>query len=217
MIKLIIADDHKLIRDGLRAMLEEAKAGIMVTGEAASGKELIKMLADSDAEIVLMDINMPEMNGLEATQYLKEHFPHIKVLILSMMEQEKYVTEALKAGASGYLLKTTGQTDLIHAIQTVIRGEQYISTQIAMNLLKHMPSAPPILGEASSGTCQDLSKRELEVLHYIAEGYTNQQIGDILFTSKRTVEAHRQNLLEKTGCKNTAALIVYAARHHLLQ
>src|SRR5688572_22286781 len=136
MIKVIVADDHQLIRDGLKAMLEESNKDFQIVGVAASGKKLIDMLPHSDAEIVLMDINMPEMNGLEATQYIKQHFPHIKVLILSMLEQEKYVADALKAGASGYLLKNTDQSELKHAIQTIAKGDQYISTQVAVKLLK---------------------------------------------------------------------------------
>jgi DNA-binding NarL/FixJ family response regulator len=198
-------------------MLSEVAEEIQVIGEAASGRELINMLAGSEAEVVLMDMNMPEMNGMETTGYIKEHFAHIKVLILSMMAQEKYVAEAMKAGALGYLLKTTDQEELIHAIGTVARGEQYVSTQIAMNLLNnrtepHTHTAPVV----NRGTSVDISKREMEVLQLIAQGYTNQQIADITFTSKRTVESHRQSLLEKTGSKNTASLIVYASKHQLL-
>lgn len=230
MIKLIIADDHKLIRDGLKAMLEESEESIQVAGEAASGKQLIEMLTDSEVNMVLMDINMPETNGLEATQYITEHFPHIKVLVLSMMEQEKYVDEAMKAGAQGYILKTTDQQELVHAIRTVARGEQYISTQITLKMLKnlHAPQSKTVSAAAitaqgaasaastAEGNATGLSKREMEVLALVAQGYTNAEIADLLFTSKRTVESHRQNLLEKTGSKNTASLIVYASRHHLL-
>jgi DNA-binding NarL/FixJ family response regulator len=221
MIKLIIADDHKLVRDGLKALLENSEEDLQIVGEAANGKELIRMLPKSEVEVLLMDMNMPEMGGLEATQYIKEHFPRIKVLVLSMLEQEKYVTEALKAGALGYILKTTGQQELIHAIKALVRGEQYISTQIAMKLLNNMHSSQPItvshISTATQASDNELTNRELEVLHYIAEGYTNAEIADLLFTSKRTVESHRQNLLQKTGCKNTASLIVYASRHHLIR
>ncbi len=222
MIKLILADDHKLVRDGLKAMLEEAKRDIQIIGEAASGKQLINMLPESQVDVVLMDIDMPEINGLEATTYITAHFPHIHVLMLSMMEQEKYITEAIQAGARGYLLKTTDQAELVHAIQTIARGELYISTQIAMRLLKIIPSthpgtvSPATEAAAPQTTPNELTKREMEVLGLIAQGYTNIQIGELLFTSKRTVESHRQSLLEKTGSKNTAALIVYASKYHLL-
>jgi DNA-binding NarL/FixJ family response regulator len=217
MIKLIIADDHKLIRDGLKAILTDRQEEVQVVGEAASGNELIAMLAHIPAEMVLMDIQMPEMDGLQATQYIKEHFPHIQVLVLSMMEQERYVAEAIKAGALGYILKTTDAEELFHAIQTVARGEQYISTQIAMKLLNNLKA--PQAGKVSAAALDPsnaISKREREVLQLIARGYTNQQIADMTFTSKRTVESHRQSLLEKTGSKNTASLIVFASKHHLL-
>jgi DNA-binding NarL/FixJ family response regulator len=221
MIKIILADDHKLIREGLKAMLEESKKDIQVVGEACSGKEVIAMLTGSEAQVVLMDINMPEMDGLEAAGYIKEHFPHIKVLILSMIDQEKFVVESIKAGALGYILKTTGQSELTHAIQTVARGEQYIGTQIAMKLLSnlHSPQGAPTYEPAYTHSAEvgnHISKREMEVLQLIAQGYTNQQMADLLFTSKRTVESHRQSLLEKTNSKNTASLIVYASRHQLL-
>jgi DNA-binding NarL/FixJ family response regulator len=219
MIKLIITDDHKLIRDGLKAMLSDGEENIQVVGEASSGRELINMLPGSEADVVLMDMSMPEMSGLEATGYIAEHFAHLKVLVLSMMEQEKYVAEAIKAGALGYILKTADQEELIHAIQTVARGEQYVSTQIAIQMLKTLTDANTLSASAVAGPridSIDLSKREMEVLQLIAQGYTNQQIADITFTSKRTLESHRQNLLDKTGCKNTASLIMYASKHHLL-
>lgn len=223
MIKLIIADDHKLIRDGLKAMLSEREDLVQIVGEAASGNDLLAILPNSEAQVVLMDINMPEMDGLLATNYMKQHFPHIKVLILSMVEQEKYVAEALKADAQGYILKTTGSDELLHAIETVARGEQYISTQIALKLLNHQnsQSSPPQSTAwkdsfTDKGEASALSKRELEVLQLIAQGYTNAEIADQLFTSKRTIESHRQSLLEKTGSKNTATLIMYAYKHHLI-
>lgn len=219
MIKLILADDHKLVRDGLKAVLEESNEDIRVVGEASSGRELIDILAGSEAEMVLMDMNMPEMDGLEASKYIQEHFPHIKVLVLSMMEQGTYVAEAIKAGVLGYVLKTTDKEELIHAIVNVARGEQYISTQIAMKLL-HTLGQPGTSAAAKvssvPGAYGDISKREMEVLLLIAEGFTNAEIADKLFTSRRTVESHRQSLLEKTGSKNTASLIVFASKHHLL-
>jgi DNA-binding NarL/FixJ family response regulator len=225
MINLIMADDHKLIRDGLKFMLKGSDESILIRGEAASGKELIDMLTSTEADVILIDIDMPEMNGLEATQYITANFPHSKVLVLSMLGNEKYISAAMNAGAKGYILKTVGQEELIFAIHSVARGENYISTEIAMNLLKNMPSGQPApanneAAPSAATTWQETSgeftRRELEVLQLIAKGYTNTQISDMLFTSKRTVESHRQKLLEKAGCKNTASLIMYAYRHHLL-
>jgi DNA-binding NarL/FixJ family response regulator len=138
-----------------------------------------------------------------------------------MIDQDKYIAEAMKAGASGYILKTTDQQELIHAIQTVARGEQYIGTEIAMKLLHNLgnpisPQVPHAAYYAADDTANLISKREMEVLQLIAQGYTNMEIADQLFTSKRTVESHRQSLLQKTNSKNTASLIVYASKHHLL-
>jgi DNA-binding NarL/FixJ family response regulator len=221
MIKIILADDHKLVREGLKAMLQAPGEELEVVGEACSGKELIAMLTVREVDVVLMDMDMPQMDGLEATGLIKEHFPHIKVLILSMMDQEKFVVESMKAGALGYVLKTTDQTELMYAIRTVARGEQYISTEIAMKLLTNLqsPQGAPTQEAASTHLAEALdhiSKREMEVLQLIAQGYTNQEMADLLFTSKRTIESHRQKLLDKTGSCNTASLIVYASRHHLL-
>jgi DNA-binding NarL/FixJ family response regulator len=218
MIKLIIADDHKLVRDGLKVMLEDSAELIQIVREAASGKELIAKLTDGEADVILMDMHMPEIDGLEAIRYITNHFPNIKILVLSITEQEKYVAEAIQTGAAGYILKSTDQEELVHAIQAVARGEQYISTQIAIKLLKNLTEqhTNAYADSVNQQTSGELSKRELEVLQLVAQGYTNTQISEILFTSKRTVETHRQSLLDKTGSKNTASLIVYASRHRLL-
>jgi DNA-binding NarL/FixJ family response regulator len=222
MIKLLIADDHIIFREGLKLILTERKEDILVVGEAYSGKQLIETLNSKDVDIILMDILMPEIDGLEATRYIKKHFPHIKVLVLSMIEQETYVAEAIKAGASGYLFKNTNQEELIYAIQTLTRGEQYFTPQITLKLLNTRNYAQTDADSATSpdsaneDTTHPFSKRELEVLQLIAKGYTNAAIADQLYISKRTVESHRQRLLELTASKNTASLIMYAYRHHLL-
>jgi DNA-binding NarL/FixJ family response regulator len=194
---------------------------IHIIGEAYSGKHLIEVLTDTPADVILMDIQMPEMSGVEATMYVTKHFPATRVLVLSMLEEEKYIQEAMKAGALGYILKTTDQEELIHAIQMVARGEFYISTKISMQLLKslHSSDSDPVseIPMFSSGEISHiLSQREMEVLQLVAKGYTNTEIADKLFTSKRTVESHRQSLLEKTNSKNTACLIMYASRNHLI-
>ncbi len=234
MIRVLLADDHTIIRDGLKAMLQLSDTFIQVTGEAASGKALIELLETThdtkSAEIVLMDINMPEMDGLMATAHIKQHFPEIKVIILSMMEDERFVAKAFQAGAMGYLLKSVGYPELTRAIEVVAGGGQYITAQVTLNLLgrQSVPSRTTETAAAQAIAAPDespalntspvlhLTKRELEVLQLIAQGYTNAEIADQLFTSKRTVENHRQNLLEKTGSKNTALLIRYSLTHRLL-
>lgn len=216
MINLIVTDDHKIIRDGIKSLLRSEQT-IQVVGEAANGNELISLLATTPADVVLMDINMPEKDGFETTQYMAEHYPNIKVLVLSMLDHESYVNKIMNAGASGYILKNAGREELCSAIQLVARGIPYICSEVAMDLLKKThSSAPAPSGLRTDMETKDLSKREMEVLALIAEGYTNAEIADKLFTSKRTIETHRQNLLEKTNCKNTATLIRYALQRGLI-
>ncbi|MFD2247371.1 response regulator transcription factor [Pontibacter ruber] len=216
MINLIITDDHKIIRDGLKSLLR-GEESIRVVGEASNGNELISLLATTPADVVLMDLNMPEKDGYETTKYLAEHYPKVKVLVLSMLDHESYVNRIINAGASGYILKNAGKEELRSAIQLVAAGTPYICSEVAMDLLKrsHAPASTSVSIPTTSGT-KDLSKREMEVLALIAEGYTNAEIADKLFTSKRTVETHRQNLLEKTNSKNTATLIKYALQRGLI-
>ncbi len=231
MIRVIIADDHKLIRDGLQSMLLQAEGEVAIAAQAASGREVLDLLEKDEADVVLMDVDMAGLNGIEATRQVRERFPRVKVLMLSMMDNEKFIAEAIGAGAQGYLLKTSGYKELLHAIRTVADGEEYFGTDIAKMLLQKMQEAPQPLpatgpepglvhGGVFAGAAEGastLSPRELEVLRLIAKGYTNQQIADILFNSRRTIETHRQNLLEKTGANNTATLILYAASHGLLE
>jgi DNA-binding NarL/FixJ family response regulator len=211
MLKVIIVDDHKVVRKGLRSLLVNTAGNLNIVAEAASAAELFLILQDTTTDVVLMDISLPGMDGLAATAYLQEHYPAIKVIILSMMDNEQYVAKAIAAGAKGYLTKTATQVELVQAIQIVGAGNKYITPEICVRQLGKVQSDLTLSGKSES-----LSERELTVLRLIAEGYTNEQIADILFNSKRTIETHRQNILVKTKSKNTAHLIVYAARHHLL-
>ncbi|TXK49832.1 response regulator transcription factor [Pontibacter qinzhouensis] len=219
MINVIITDDHKIIRDGIIALLHNDPA-ITVVGEASNGKELIELLDSVTPDVVLLDINMPELDGFETTKYLKQHYPNVKVLVLSMLDHESYVNRVIELGASGYILKNSGKEELSAAIRLVSSGHIYISSTVALDLLKKIGNQNMF----SSVTCpdtkdkkyKDISKRELEVLTLIGEGYTNAEIAERLFTSKRTIETHRQNLLEKTQTKNTATLIKYALQNNII-
>ena len=211
MIKVIIVDDHLVIRNGLKLLLDNAAGNLQVVATAATAKELFLLLPDTAADIVLMDITLPEMDGLAATAFLKENYPALPVIILSMLEKEQYVAQAVQAGARGYLTKTTTRVELVQAIQLVAAGHQYIMPKISLQLLKNLPVAP-----VPAAHTETLSERELEVLRLIAAGHTNEEIADILFNSKRTIDSHRQNILKKTNCRNTAKLIVYAVRNQLL-
>ena len=209
LIRVVLVDDHTIIRDGIKALLRD-KDEIVVVGEARTGKELVEMLPKLEADIIMMDINMPEMDGFDTTAYVTEKYSQFKVLILSMLDHESYVAKALDAGASGYLLKNTGRDEMICALRIIANGGQFIGSSISLNLIKKIqnPSLKPVLLEEKQ--TRDLSQREIEILKLIADGLTNAEIADRIFTSKRTVETHRQNIIEKTKAKNTAALIKYA-------
>jgi DNA-binding NarL/FixJ family response regulator len=190
-----------------------------VIGEAANGQELLSLLAQHAADVAVVDINMPNMDGYEATRHIMENYAQVKVVILSMLDHENYINRMFEAGAMGYLLKNTGKEEFIHAIRMVASGHKYICTDIALNLLNRLnvnPSKPQPQAVAVKPTSTDLSKREIEVLQLIADGLTNTEIADKLFTSKRTIESHRQSLLEKTSSNNTATLIRFAVLNGLV-
>jgi len=209
LVKVILVDDHTIIRDGIKALLKDSK-DIVVVGEAGTGKELLAMLPNLDADVVLMDINMPELDGFETTTILREQNSDLKILILSMLDHENYIAKILDAGASGYLLKNTGREEMICGIKIVAAGGQFISSAVSFNMLKKLQNPNYKSVSTEEKQTRDLSQREIEILKLIADGLTNAEIADKIFTSKRTVETHRQNIIEKTKAKNTAALIKYA-------
>lgn len=214
MIRVLLTDDHALIRDGIRSLLH-SEPDITVVGQACEGQMLLDLLVSTPADVVVLDLNMPGMDGFTTIPLLRERFPEVNILILSMLDHEQYVAQALRAGALGYALKNTDRDELVYAITTVARGLPYLSTTIGLELLRklqHPGCENGGLQRANAG----LSKRELEVLQLIAEGLTNAEIADKLFTSKRTIETHRQNIIEKTQAKNTAALIKFAVSNGML-
>jgi DNA-binding NarL/FixJ family response regulator len=215
MIRVFIVDDHVLIRDGLRTLLA-ANPLFEVVGEASNGQELLDQLPTVAADVVLLDLNMPVLDGLATTQRLRADYPHLRILLLSMMTHEHTIGEALAAGAHGYVLKNAGKYEVVAALQGVAAGKRYLCSEIGLSVLEKLlllesghprPDAAPGIG---------LTHREREILQLVAAGLTNQQIADQLFTSRRTVESHRQHLLEKIGVKNTPALVKYAVEQGLL-
>lgn len=214
-VKLIIVDDHKIIREGLCSLLAGHNE-IEIIGEASNGQETLNILADTQADVVLMDVNMPVMNGYEATRSIREHFPFTKVIALSVLNDEGNISRMLESGAHGYISKSAGKEELFLAIKLVYNGTPYISSDISIRILDRVND--PLYGKevVAQADKQVLSKREMEVLALISEGYTNAEIADKLFTSKRTIETHRQNILEKTKSKNTAHLIKYAFQQNLI-
>ena len=213
MTRVFLVDDHAVLREGLRTLLEQ-EPDFTVVGEAANGQLLLEQLPATPTDIVLLDLNMPVLGGIATAERLRADYPELRIIILSMVEEPLSIQQALAAGGHGYLLKIASKDEVLTGIRTVMAGRRFLCSEIGLSLLDKVlssPAAPPV---SSTGT--RLSRRELEVLGLVAEGLTTAQIADQLFTSKRTVETHRQNILEKTGCKNTAALISYAISHGLL-
>ena len=217
MIKILLVEDHMVVRNGIKLLLE-SQEGFEVVGEASNGKEALDFLkANSVPDIVLTDISMDEMDGMELLQVLNKQYSSIKVVILSMLNQINYVIEAFESGLAGYLVKNVGYHELLFGLNHIANGGRYMSEEIAMILLDQVRSGQSyaqIPGEWQ--TDFDISERELEVLKLIAEGYTNVEIADKIFLSKRTVEGHRQNLIDKAGVKNTAHLVKFAFERGIL-
>jgi two-component system response regulator NreC len=209
-IRILLADDHGVMRAGLRAMLE-AEPGVEVVAEAADGKEALYLAGQHQPDIVIMDIGMPGLDGIEATRRLKERSPQSKVLILSMYEEESLLREAIKAGAAGYVIKRAAEEELIAAIQAVSRGDMYIHPAVTRLLVKDLSSEVNL----QKSSLDKLTPRELEVMGYIVRGYTNRQTAEALFISVRTVEGHRASLLGKLGLKNRLELVEFAEKFGL--
>lgn len=208
-MKVILAEDHNIVRNGIK-MLLESQGEIRVVAEANNGLEVLSYFSEGGhADIVIADINMPEMNGISLIAQLRTLSPSTHVVMLSMLDNEKYVAQAFIEGARGYLLKNVGEEELNFALRYVAGGGKYLCAELAEKLLDKLTQTTLQQPEAN-GQHIDFSLREMEVLHLIAEGYTNTEMADKLFLSKRTIEGHRQALIDKTGAKNTAALIRFA-------
>jgi len=210
-MEIILVDDHTLFRNGLK-MLLDTLSGYKVTGEASNGKEFLELIKIHDYDIVFLDIEMPEINGIEAARRAIELKPDLKIITLSMYGDEEYYDQMVDAGAKGFLLKNTNLQEVKTAIDTVMNGGNYFSQELMQSLLRNYKSVKEIRGPES-----ELSEREVEILLLICSGLSNQEIGDQLFISKRTVEKHRANILSKTNCKNTAGLVMYAIKNQMIQ
>ncbi len=209
-IKITLVDDHALFRNGLKILLN-ANHDFNVIDEVGDGKEFLCSLANKIPDIVLMDINMPVMDGVEATQLAMEQHPNLKIIALSMFGEEDYYYKMINAGVKGFLLKNSDINEVNEAIKQVYKGNSFFSQELLYNVIKSFNPHKEIETELTS-----LSKRELQVLEEICKGLSNQEIADSLFISKRTVDKHRANLLSKTNSKNTANLIMYAIKNKLI-
>ncbi|TAK58881.1 MAG: response regulator transcription factor [Bacteroidetes bacterium] len=216
-IKIIIADDHDVVRTGLGLLLK-SNPEFVIIGEAKDGDEVIDMVGRSKPDIILTDISMPKINGIELTRTLKQTYPELKILVFTVHENEEYVYQMIRAGANGYVLKNADKDELFHAIQAIIAGEWFFSTNISKLLIKDYidRSRNELLPAKESGE-PHLTKREIEILQYIAEGFTNVQIAEKLFLSVRTINTHRNNLMQKLNIHETASLVRYAMQRGIVK
>jgi two-component system response regulator NreC len=211
-MRILLAEDHTIVRQGIVALLG-AEGDMVVVGEASNGLEAIELAKKLNPEVILMDIGMRQLNGLEATRAIKKLFPSMKILVLTMYENEEWIFQILKAGASGYLIKDSAMTDLASALRAVYQGDSYLSPSISkMVIEEYIRKAES--GE-KKGVEDPLSSREKEILQLIAEGNSVPQISSLLCISKKTVEAHKTHIMEKLNIHDKVGLIKYAIRNGL--
>ena len=210
--RILLADDHALVRRGLRLILD-AQPDLEVLAEASDGAEAVKLALDADIDLAILDISMPRMTGLQATRELQQRRPDVRVLILSMHESEQYLYEALRSGASGYVVKRAADRDLVEACRATIRGEPFLYPGAVTALINDY------LRRARNGEPprDPLTPRETEVIKLVAESYTNRQIAQTLVISEKTVDRHRANILEKLGMRDRVELTRYAIRNGLVE
>lgn len=224
-IRVLLADDHDILRQGLKLLLN-AQPDLCIIGEARNGHEAVEQALALKPDIVVMDISMADMDGLEACQRIRSLQPGVQVLILTMHESEEYFLQALRMGAAGYLVKKAAPADLSNAVRTIAQGGAYLYPGLAKTLIRAYlnPTSPQTMGTSKHGSKNQglsqavavLTPRELEVLTFVAEGRTNQEIADRLVISIKTVQAHRANVMEKLGLHDITHLVRFALRHGLI-
>jgi len=205
MIKIVIADDHEIVLEGLSSLIKP-KDGIEITAKASNGREVLDVLQKKEVDLAVLDIEMPEMDGVETTKIIQEKYPHVKILILTMYNEIGFIRRIIEAGAQGYILKNKGKEELVHAIHAIHQGEEYYGNEVSKTLISSMKTKE-VVNEIK------LTKREIEVLKLIAAGDTTPIISKKLYIAHSTVETHRRNLMEKTGAKNIARLVKFAFEH----
>jgi DNA-binding NarL/FixJ family response regulator len=209
-MRILVADDHGIVRSGIRLLLER-QPDFHVVAEAGDGTEAVALALSTRPDLCVLDVSMPRMTGLQAAREIRSHLPQARVLILSMHDDERYLFEALKAGASGYVLKREADTDLVEAIRAVERGEAFLTTAAQRSIIREWMS------DSAVGPEIPLTPREEEVVKLIAEAYTNAQIAEILHLAEKTVESHRSNVLRKLGMRDRVQLVRYAIRRGLIE
>jgi len=214
MIRVLLADDHTMFREGLRALFA-SEGDITVVGEASDGEEAVRKAGELLPDVVVMDIQMPTLNGIEATRRICGALPQVKVLVLSMYDDEEHVRRLLAAGASGCMLKRATSDELVRALREVVAGNMPLDPGIAAKVVKDYVRR--VQGDEEAVAAGDLTPRELEVLRLVAEGHTNQVIGERLGLSRKTVDVHRANLMRKLGFHEVTELVKYALRHGVIR
>lgn len=210
MIKVLVVDDHAILRDGIRSLLE-SQEDILVIGEAENGMEAIELVKRDPPDIVLMDISMPQMNGLEATRFIHDHYPQVKVLILTQHDNPEYITPALQAGAAGYVLKRSGRRELLNALSQIHEQGAYLTGRITRELLYDYSHN----GNSHRNDVNHLTERERQILQLIVDGKSNKEIAAALGISSKTVSVHRTNVMTKLDVQTTVELIRFVSRNHL--
>lgn len=215
VIRVLLADDHTIVRKGLCALLEE-ESDITVSCEAEDGREALQKAMEYQPDVIVMDIGMPSLNGLDAVKSIKKTMPDVKVLILTMHENEEYIYEALKNGVSGYLIKKSAPRDLVNAIRLAYKGESFLSPSISTKVINRFIRKDGRAGEQERLQEMPITAREREIIQLVAEGRANKEIAAELGISIKTVKNHRSNLMEKLDLHNTAEITQYAIRNRLV-
>ena len=211
-IRILFADDHEVVRTGLRTLFQGSDECVLV-GEAADGEEAVQQIAKKNPDVAILDISMPKLNGIEVARIVKEKHPNVKVLILTMYEDEGYVNEMVRAGADGYVLKNADKKEILMAVRSIASGERFFSPTISKLMIEGFIKKAST--SDSMKTDIRLTKREVEVLRFIAEGLTSREIADKLFLSLNTVNTHRTNIMKKLNIHDTAGLVKYALQNGL--
>lgn len=214
MINILIADDHTMFVDGMESILK-SEADLFVAGRSYDGPSVIEFLKNNKVNIVLLDVNLPGMSGIDVCKEISASFPEVRVLAISMFNEESFVSEILNNGAKGYILKNTGREELLKAIRTVATGESYFSNEVTETIMKSLMNQRKASSKAAA-FFPKLSRREKEVLKLIAQEFTTQEIADSLYISLKTVESHRASLLSKLNARNSVGLVRIALENNLL-
>ena len=209
-IKIILVDDHQMFRDGVRSVLSDEE-NIDIVGEVGAAEDLYELLILQKPDLIITDISLPGISGIEIAKYVSKNYPEVKILILSMHSNEEFITKALNAGANGYLPKDTSMTELLEAINAIYKGDNYFNKNISDTILKS------IINKSKNETSEQetLTKREKEVITLVVDGLTNKEIAEKLFISIRTVDSHKNNIMQKLNLKSSVELVKYAIKNNL--